>query len=162
METKPRFNYTGYGFEGKMYDPNLGITDIAERVRFFTKKQYPDCKFSVTIERYSGGQSMDIALMSAPFEVFNKEYTKDKNGNVYNERDWEYSQLNKYSLGKEADGYCNGSYLTPKAVEVLKFAYDVATAYNFDDSDGMIDYFHTNFYLHLAIGRWNKPFVKSN
>ena len=35
---------------------------------------------------------------------------------------------------------------------------DFVMSYNFDDSDAMTDYFHTNFYLTLAIGSYRKPY----
>ena len=28
----------------------------------------------------------------------------------------------------------------------------------FDKSDAMTDYFHTAYYFHLNIGRWDKPY----
>ena len=31
-------------------------------------------------------------------------------------------------------------------------------SYNFDDSDPMTDYFHTNFYLTLRIGSYKQPY----
>ena len=97
--------------------------------------------------------------MSAPFEVYNLEYTQDKNGNVYNEKDFQHTQLNQYFL-KEEDGYCNGIYLTKQCQEIFQRVMCIVNSFNFDDSDGMIDYFHTNFYTHLNIGKWDKPFVK--
>ena len=45
----------------------MNIKDIAKEIRSKLKKEFPSCNFSVTIERYSMGQSMDICLMSAPF-----------------------------------------------------------------------------------------------
>ncbi len=30
----------------------------------------------------------------------------------------------------------------------------------FDESDAMTDYFHTAYYIHLGLGKWNKPYVK--
>ena len=150
--------YTQGAWEGKMYDPNLSTKEIAERVRFFFKKQYPTCKVSVQTQYYSGGSAIHIALMSAPFEVFNKEYTQDKNGNVYREKDFEHAQLNQYCLKEFTDGYNNGSYLTREGFNVMKFLHDSTVVYNFDDSDAQSDYFHTNFYVHLAVGKWDKPF----
>jgi len=29
----------------------------------------------------------------------------------------------------------------------------------FDDSDSMIDYFHTKFYFNFEVGKWNKPYT---
>ena len=33
-----------------------------------------------------------------------------------------------------------------------------AQSYNYDDSDSMTDYFDTNFYLSVYVGKWDKPF----
>lgn len=152
--------YTANAWEGVKYDSNLGIKEIASLVRSAVKEKYPECKFSITINQYSGGQSMDLRLMSAPYEIFNKEYKEDKNGNVYTEKDWGYTQLNQYTLmGDYEDGYCNGSYLTKKGWEIMKFLYTASVVYNYDDSDGQTDYFDTNFYSHLSVGRWDKPFI---
>lgn len=149
-KSEPRFNYTGHGTEGRLYrqNENLGIKEIAANVRKALKGKYPDCTFSVTISRYSGGQSLSISLMAAPFDVFTDavdEYTKKS----------QHDQVNHYYIG-ESNRY------TEKAKEVLLFANRAANDYNFDDSDGMIDYFHTNFYLHLNIGKWDKPFIRTN
>ena len=35
---------------------------------------------------------------------------------------------------------------------------DFVMSYNFDDSNAMTDYFHTNFYLTLGIGSYRKPY----
>lgn len=35
---------------------------------------------------------------------------------------------------------------------------DFIMSYNFDDSDPMTDYFHTNFYLTLGIGSYKQPY----
>ena len=29
----------------------------------------------------------------------------------------------------------------------------------YDNSDAMIDYFDTAFYVHINVGKWNKPYV---
>ena len=52
--------------------------------------------------------------------------------------------------------------LSEKAMEVMTKALKIANSYNFNDSDSQIDYFHTNFYLNLAIGKWDKPFQLIN
>lgn len=162
-EKVPTFNYTQGAWEGKMYDPDLNIKEIAERIRFFGKKLFPECKFSITIKRYSGGQSMDLTLMSAPFEVFKKvdddvaelkrryhtiEETKEIWQGII---DRKHHQVNEYYI---KDDYI----MTEKAKEVMGFLIHAANSYNFDDSDAQIDYFHNNFYTHFSIGKWDKPF----
>jgi hypothetical protein len=172
METTnetPRFNYTQNAWEGSNYraNQNLSITEIAKLVRAKLKEQYPACKFSVTVEKYSGGCSMSVALMAAPFAAIatpdaDKIPSKDLTwGTEQAIKSWQYCvdrqyhQVNQYYIN---DSY----YMTDEAKEVMQAVNNFANSFNFDDSDGMIDYFHTNFYLHLAIGKWNKPFIKTN
>ena len=131
-------NYTGHGWEGKDYDRNLTMTEIAKRVKAQLKETFPGCKFSVTSEYYAGGSSLHIYLMEADFFVF-------VDGGIG------HLQVNNYYIDKETD-------LTDWAKEVLKRAKDFAQSFNYDDSDGMIDYFSTNFYLHLNVGKWDRPF----
>lgn len=175
-QKEPRFNYTGQGWEGKNYSPDLGIKDIAKIIRTNLKQKYPRCKFSVQIERFSGGQSLHVHLMEAPFEamlnkgsIINNEFVSmEKQGYKFEK----YAQLNEHTFNnpyefKSAcarctpDGWNNGAILSQEAWDIMKDVYRLIKGYNFDDSDGMIDYFHTNFYLHLNIGKWDKPFNKN-
>ena len=100
--------------------------------------------------------------MESNFEVFNRDYRQNRNGRFYTEDDYKYAQLNHYIFLRQSfddvDGYNNGMYLTRKAWNVLKRVVEIANSYRYDDSDAQIDYFDTNFYLDLEIGRWNKPF----
>jgi len=139
----------------------LDIKDIAKSIRQQLKTEFPLCVFSIEIERYSMGQTLNIQLMSTPFEVFNKGHKEDMNGKVYDERDYQYRQLNHYRAIQDfGDGYNNGSYLTQEAWKVLKRALEITHQFHYDNSDSQTDYFDTNFYIHLAIGKWNKPFQK--
>lgn len=143
METKPIFNYTGYGWEGGKYrtNQNLSITEIAKEIRKELKAYFPKCIFSVVCQKYSGGRSLHINLMHAPFNPFINPESKSE-------------QFNHYCSDKES------KIFTPNAVTAMKTVTRIANAFNFDDSDGMIDYSHTNFYLHLSVGKWDKPFIK--
>lgn len=166
-------NYTGHGWEGKNYNQDLDIKDIAKIVKTNLKKEYPQCKFSVQIKRYSGGQSLNVSLMEAPFEamvnkgsIINNEFVSMEAQGYKFEK---YAQLNQYQFNNPykfqsacarctPDGWNNGAILTQEGWDCMKKAYQLVKSYNFDDSDGMIDYFNTNFYLDLNIGRWDKPF----
>ncbi len=144
--------YTQNGHAGKKYDSKMTLGDIAKLVRKQLKDKFPYCKWSVTQEHYSGGASLNINLMEAPFEAF----IEDSNGKGY-------AQINQYSLLDEYDENNNGYKITKTAYHTLQFAMKTADQYNFSDCDSQIDYFHVNFYLHLNIGKWNKPFqVVSN
>lgn len=165
-EKTPRFNYTPYAWEGKKYNPSLGIADIAKEIRVACKKMTPECKFSIRVQKYAGGQSMSITLMSAPFEVFkkvddeiadlNKKYcTKDEAKELWQGIiDKGHHQVNQYY-------YKEDYIMTEEAKKVMEFLIKLTNSYNFDDSDSQIDYFHNNFYSDFSIGSWDKPFVKT-
>lgn len=123
------------------------LKEIAVDIRSQLKKQYPQCKFSIRTEYYSMGQALHISLMSGNFEAF----TSDEK---------HYVQLNQYQFSnKYAERINNGTVLTDKAWEVMKFAYELTLKDNWDNSDSMTDYFDVNFYLHLNIGNWDKPYT---
>ena len=134
-------NYTGYGWEGRRYDRDLDITEIATIIRQELKSAYPACTFSVRTERYAGGQALHVSLMAAPFAAF-------KDIGQFHE------QVNHYYLNE----YKDDETLTLDAFNCMKLVRNIVQVFNYDDSDAQIDYFNTNFYLHLNIGQWNKPF----
>ena len=135
-------NYTGRGWEGKNYDNNLSTKEITKIVRQRLKKEFSECKFSVRYKSFAGGSSISCTLVSAPFDVFTEDL---KDG---------YIQVNHFYIEKE-------NILTDKAKEVLKKVTDMFTSFNYNDSDAQIDYFSTNFYFHLEVGQWDKPFIKT-
>ena len=53
----------------------------------------------------------------------------------------------------------NGYFLTEQAVEMLNAAIEISNRENWDNSDAQIDHFDVNYYFHLAIGKWNRPFI---
>lgn len=131
------------------------INETAAEVRTQLKQKFPACKFSVTIEKYSMGQSMTVALMSAPFQIFENGSNPDG-----------YAQLNHYTLrqyewGAQYGNNCNGAQLTEQAWNTMKQADQIANSDNWDNSDSQTDYFDVNYYLHLAIGKWNKPAIEA-
>lgn len=105
-------------------------------MRTWLKEIYPRYKFSVRRENYN---SIYIKLMSADFEAFTRESGKVQD------------HINHYNIERNPD-------LTDRAKEVMLNVCDFVMSYNFDDSDAMTDYFHTNFYLTLAIGSYRKPY----
>lgn len=138
QSTRRQF-YTQSGWAGDNYDRNLTTKDIADRVRAYVKEVYPIYKFSIRTECASMCSSIRIALTEAPHDVF---VNPDIEG---------YKQLNHYHLANE-----NNITELAKAIMIDIDAF--ICSYRYDDSDGMIDYFDTNFYYDLEIGRWDKPF----
>jgi len=121
----------------------IDIKIIASKVRKRIKSTFPECKFSVRISRYSMGQSLNVALMQAPFDA-----TTDRTG---------YVQVNHYALtGSDR----RNTMLTEEAENVLRGVVEIIKEYHYDNSDPMVDYFDTNFYFNVDIGRWDAPFKK--
>lgn len=113
------------------------IKTIAKEIRTELKKAYKGFKFSVTIERYSMGQSLTVNVMEAPFQICEDGSTSKQVNHVWLEK----SEL-----------------FTQKGKALLKKITEIANRDNWDNSDSMTDYFDVNFYFHLEVGKWNKPF----
>ena len=73
-----------------------------------------------------------------------------------------HHQLNNYTLLGDYNtlDWCNGVFLTERGHNMLKKVVEITNQYNWNNSDSQIDYFDVNFYLHLSIGRWDKPFIQ--
>ena len=133
------------------------IKEIAKEVKGELVKRYPGCTWSTRIERFSGGQSLKVALLSAPFEAFASD--KDCNGNPVRG----YAQLNQYQFQRPDDDMVNNATpLTKQAWDCMTDAYHIASKDNWNNSDPQTDYFDVNYWLHLEIGHWDKPFIKSS
>ena len=129
------------------------LKEIATEVRENLKKEFPTCKFSVRTQYFSMGCSLHVALMSAPFEAYASEKPEERG-----------SQLNHYSIKDDPskwDNICNGIKLTNEAWNVLRRTNEIATKNQWVDSEPMSDYYNTNYYFHLYLGHWNKPFTKT-
>ena len=171
FKEKATFNYTGHGWEGKNYNQDLSMKEIAKLIRQRLKKEIPSCKFSVRFENFSGGSGIDVCLMESrkirikrkieeipqeAIEGLGTYFTRE----IIAERQKEnYHQLNHFLDDWDEFSWNNGVFLTQEGHNLLKKAVAIVNSYNFNDSDGMLDYFHTNFYLHLELGRWDKPFI---
>ncbi|PXV66842.1 hypothetical protein CLV62_104103 [Dysgonomonas alginatilytica] len=146
QSTRSEF-YTAWGWKGDNYNSNLRTKDIAKIVREYLKEKYPTYKFSITAPDYN---SLDIALLEAPQDVIVYDNLDDCQKKYYNENTLNFD-VNYYHISKD-------DRLTELCREILQDAFDFAQTYNFNDSDAQIDYFHTNFYNGMSIGKWDKPF----
>lgn len=130
--------YTQNGWAGKDYKCGRSTKEIAEIIRTYLKEVYSDCKWSVRYSSYSGGSSIHVTLMEAPYDVFVDGVEK-------------HADVNEYHFDRD-DKY------VPKAHAMIQDVIDFINSYRYDDSDGMIDYFSTNFYYYVSVGKWDKPF----
>ncbi len=150
---------------------SLGTKEIARRIREQLKQENPSCKFSVQKSDYSGGSSIKVALMEAPFKVI-KDYSEIPEeaffniGSGYKPEDIKarqqerYHQLNQYTCDKEFNpkDWNNGIFLTEAGHKLFRRVVEVVNQYNYNHSDSSIDYFSVNFCLNLHIGKWNEAF----
>ena len=132
--------YTQNGWEGSNYDSNLKTKDIAAKVREYAKKKYPEFKFSVRSgwSTYTG--TINISLMGGKCYPFVEGSKSAERG---------YMRTMSTIGGFEKD-------LTPEVFEALDGVTAYANSFRYNDSDGMIDYFDTNFFLHIEIEKGYK------
>lgn len=134
----------------------MGLKEIAKQVRKELKAEFPKCRFSVTTKHFSGGQELTVELMKAPQTPFaNLDTITGRTHKGTN------AQLNHYYITQDRDGnwISNGYYLTEEAAQMLKRIVEIANRKNWNNSDSMVDYFDVNYWFHLGIGKYNKPFV---
>lgn len=130
--------YTQNGWAGENYRRGRSTKEIAEIIRTYLKEIYSDCKWSVRYESFSGGSVIHVSLMEAPYQV-----CVDENQGHF--------EINQHWFDRE-------ERLVPKAKVMFADVLRLIKSYHFDDSDGMIDYFNTNFYFYLGVGKWDKSF----
>jgi hypothetical protein len=127
--------YTANGWAGSNYDSKLSTKEIAAKVRSYAKKNFPDFKFSVRSEWSMYTDSMYIELKEGTCIPF-----------VEGSRSAERGYMSTMSTVK---GWENE--LTPEMFKVLDAVTTYASSFRYDDSDGMQDYYDTNFYLKIKV-----------
>lgn len=139
--------------------------DIAKAVREQLKKELPQWKFSVTVESYSGGSSITLSVMAGPKQIVEAHHDWQKGRIEYTPDNpfSGYAQLNHYQLlsslaSDQEKRLTNGEYLTPQGWKMLRKAAQILSAEHWDKSDSQVDYFNTNFYRHVQIGKWDKSY----
>lgn len=133
--------------------------ELAAAIREDLKRELPDYKFSVTKHTYSGGQSIDIRILSGPAPAYppGLEQKYGHGVNHYQTRDDEPRYEHHPQYGYHV---CNNGYpITEEIWWVIKKVREIDEARNYDRSDVMTDYFDVNHYLHVSLGRSEKPYV---
>lgn len=181
-------SYTGGGWEGVNSDKHMDTKDQAKAIIDAIKKKYPDVKVARKSNLFSGGSSIDFNIMSSDKDLFVSDSDIDKMGyedlhdvsrsngfewwakdNVpnYNENhSYNIDDVRKYakqSLAQRKTTDIQGVkgnewYLNDYGKKVVSDLNKEANSYTYSDSDGMIDYFDHGTYMHISIGKWNKPY----
>ena len=73
-----------------------------------------------------------------------------------------YAQINQYWLDRTGDH----KPLFEKIINIIKTAPIRGEGYHknkgwYDNSDSMIDYFDTAYYISMNVGSWNQPYVQT-
>lgn len=154
--TRNRF-YTEFGWEGKNHDWSRSLKEIAQIVRKYVKEKYPTYKFSVRTSYASMCQELHVSLKEAPADIYKhspEELTPEEKDNLsrtlrYNNLfsldswyDWELDEAIK-AAWKKSDHY---KVFNEAAAAMLKDVDSFVKSYNYEDCDGMIDYFNVDFY----------------
>lgn len=127
--------YTANGWAGSNYDSKLSTKEITAKVRAFAKKNFPEFKFSVRSEWSMYTDSMYIELKEGTCIPF-----------VEGSRSAERGYMSTMSTVKGWE-----DELTPEMFKVLDAVTTYASSFRYDDSDGMQDYYDTNFYLKIKV-----------
>lgn len=119
---------------GSKYSKDLDIKAIASLVRADIKAaikggSLPAAKYSVRLERFSGGRSLTVTASSMPFELLNEERALADHD--------------------EPHAYHRTPCHSASACELEKQLESIMGAYNYDGSDIQSDYFNVNFYQHV-------------
>lgn len=131
--------YTANGWEGKNYNSNLTTQEIAKRVREYAKKNWPGWKFSIRCKFASMCSEIQIELKGGPLKSAIVDGSK-----------WGVQTAYRFGGTNER--------VNPLAEVVMKDVIQYLQSYNYNDSDGMIDYFDTNFYIfeRVAGNEWEE------
>lgn len=141
--------YTANGWAGSNYDSKLSTKEIAAKVRAFAKKNFPGFKFSIRTEWSMYTDSMYIELKAGtciPFIEGSRSAERGYMSTMSSVKGWE-------------------NELTPEMFKVLDAVTTYASSFRYDDSDGMQDYYDTNFYLSIKVSdeyQVIEPKVKKN
>lgn len=130
----PRNFYTQNGWAGSNYDRNLSTREIAAKVRTYAKNKFPDFKFSIRYKWSLYTDTLYIELKSGTCRPFVEGSISAQCGYM-SVRDWEKDEL------------------TPEVFTALDDVTTYANSFRYNDSDGMIDYFDTNFYLDISVSK---------
>ena len=150
--------YTDFGWEGKNHSFDRSLKEVAVIVRSYVKEKYPTYKFSVRTSYASMCQELHVELKESPVEIY-KTFEELTDKDIH----WLVNRLIANHLftldscysNQELKALCekvweeHGNFYK-RLNEVTQAVIDDVDAfvnsYNYQDCDGMIDYFDVDFY----------------
>lgn len=149
--------YTSFGWEGSNHDWSRSLKEVAQIVRTYVKEKYPTYKFSVRTSYASMCQELHVELKESPIEVYKsfEELTEDDKSEFFRKANrngyWSLDCWNDSEFEAEYNRIISehGKFfkiMNEVTTAVVKDVDDFVNSYNYEDCDGMIDYFHVDFY----------------
>ena len=120
-------------------------SQISKEVKAELRNEFPEYKWSVRKESFSGGFSINVTIVSGPENPIATGETYAQLGKV----------IEDYFSGKYSS---NGYELTNNGKELIERVWEIINKDNYNNSDHMTDYFSVGYYTHLDLGKRNKPF----
>lgn len=111
-------------------------TENVKRIRTELKEKYPNIKFSVRNEDHL---AVGIAIMASDIDF----------SDVLEGRG--HTSINHYWIDRNY----------PTHAELFKGIISIANKGNHDNSDLQSDYHDVGWYVHFAIGKWDKAYVRT-
>ena len=117
-------------------------TTQVKQTREALKLAFPDFKFMVRKGLGGSDSSINVSIMSGPLDFGNPQGGKT---------------VNPYHVGVHYE-----PHVIPFLEAVIKVIKYGTERQWYDNSDPMTDYFDTAFYLDVEMGRWDKPYEKTD
>jgi len=154
--TRSQF-YTMFGWEGSNHDWKRTLKEVAQIVRSYVKEKYPTYKFSVRTSYASMCQELHVELKESPVEIYKPfdelsmdDFSEIANRLYYWDGEKKCDFLNSSTDEKkkiiEESNSCYAYILNDATKAVIEDVDTFVKSYNYEDCDGMIDYFNVDFY----------------
>lgn len=149
--------YTEFGWEGSNHSWNRTLKEVAQIVRAYVKEKYPTYKFSVRTSYASMCQELHVDLKESPYEIYktfdeltdeekDKLRTKMAYNHYFNLTSW-YDHELKAEFERIWNEHGNFFKCLNEVTQSVVDDVDAfVKSYNYEDCDGMIDYFDVDFY----------------
>ena len=122
-------------------------TKEVRAIRNGLKAAMPNLKFSVTMDNHT---SVNVSIMAGDVNF----------DDLFRDEARRHVQVNHYHLNQ----FGEHAQLFEQILEIIHTAPGTVEGGRawYDNSDAMIDYFDTAYYIHLNIGKWDKGYERRN
>ncbi len=114
-----------------------------KQIRNKLNEEFPNLKFSV--RKGAGSYSVNVSIVKGDIDFGNIKWKGFTDGREY------HIPINQFHLYQ----YKEHEELFEKIMNIIKTAPDRKW---FDNSNAMIDYFSTAYYIDFSVGRYDKPY----